>query len=116
MASGLIWRRCQACGQLTLVPATANVCWQCGAPSAGPRSPTGAGAEEVDEATSLIGDRSMPGVGPGLGFGLGRGMRGEPWWLEAEERGPVSRPREALTATEAATAERLLASVFSGGS
>ncbi len=28
----LIWRRCGACSQLTLVPVSAQVCWQCGAP------------------------------------------------------------------------------------
>lgn len=28
----LVWRRCSGCGQLTLVPASASVCWQCGTP------------------------------------------------------------------------------------
>ena len=32
MPNNLTWRRCGNCGQLTLVPVSANVCWQCGAP------------------------------------------------------------------------------------
>ncbi len=34
MRDNLTWRRCATCGQLTLVPAAAEACWQCGAPIA----------------------------------------------------------------------------------
>ncbi len=37
MPTKLVWRRCGTCGQLTLVPVNANVCWQCGAPLNDPR-------------------------------------------------------------------------------
>jgi hypothetical protein len=36
MRDNLTWRRCLTCGQLTLVPATAESCWHCGASMAPP--------------------------------------------------------------------------------
>lgn len=119
MSNGLVWRRCPACGQLTLVPATANVCWQCGAPHAGHRPQSDAfGGEDFTPASDLPAGGPIPGVGPGLSFGLPRGQ--EPWWSVHRlgvERTPSVRRSSAptLTAAEEAIAHRLLSSVFPDG-
>jgi len=116
MANGLVWRRCPVCGQLTLVPATADVCWQCGALHAGHRPPRD--ADGITPATSTPAEGPIPGVGPGLAFGLARGQ--DPSWSVhrvGAERTPPIRGSSAtmLTAAEEAIAHRLLASVFPDG-
>ncbi len=57
MATRLVWRRCGTCGQLTLVPVSANVCWQCGAALPEPRG-------DVDPNTGRGSVDGQPGEFP----------------------------------------------------
>ena len=107
MQNNLTWRRCTNCHQLTLVPVSANVCWQCGAPCP-ERGPGGYGeADAVDAA------------GVEAGFPVIFGRAAEPWTIAAgspaELNLPAPGPRYgAISAADDARARRLLASVFPG--
>lgn len=119
MSTKLVWRRCATCAQLTLVPVSANVCWQCGAPL----------PEPVD------GDHLSAESDPALGKADALPQR--PWWPPFSRPGEIdhhptereridpslvernlppakSRPM-ALTPEEDAVATRLLESVFPDG-
>ena len=85
MRDNLTWRRCATCGQLTLVPAAAEACWQCGAPIA-----------------------ARPAAGDG---GPPRGRPAAP--TRADLNLPPRLPRALdFTAADDLVARRLLASVF----
>ena len=87
MRNNLTWRRCATCGQLGLVPAVAEACWQCGAPSM---------------ARPVAGDGWTPlhGAGPG----------------RADLDPPAPRPRFTdLSPADDLVARRLLAIVFPDG-
>ena len=109
MPNNLTWRRCTNCGQLTLVPVNADVCWQCGAPCPEPRS-------SADSGTAApVGGLGFPSI---VDFGRAANQRlGAPappsttqWNL------PHPRPRWMdLTPADDAIARRLLASVFPDG-
>ena len=107
MPNNLTWRRCTNCGQLTLVPVNADVCWQCGAPCPGPRPDAG--------ATAPAGGLGFPSI---VDFGRAADQRrAAPASPPAADRNlPAPRPRWMdLTPADDATARRLLASVFPDG-
>jgi hypothetical protein len=106
MPSKLVWRRCGTCGQLTLVPATANVCWQCGSPLV-----DGPGGDN-----NPLADRALPGQAPGFGPFGGDAPRPFGGFAPADASLPPPKPRPMdLTPEEDARARRLLASVFPDG-
>ncbi len=118
MPSNLVWRRCPTCGQLTLVPATANLCWQCGAPcpdpGRDPRPSAGGAPTTTDSAFPSA------GVGSDLDERLERApaaRRSLPGSIAPTSRRPrvVPSPGTTLTAAEDAIARRLLGSVFPNG-
>lgn len=85
----LVWRRCGGCGQLTLVPASASVCWQCGTP--------------VGRATPV--DPSLFRMNPPMPMNARIPTQEPVRQMPAEEMTP-------LTTEQIATANQLLASVF----
>jgi hypothetical protein len=111
MPNNLTWRRCGNCGQLTLVPVSANVCWQCGAPCPDRESghPAPADAAPPDPA---------PAVAPGFPIGFAPAAEPSPGVAPspADLNLPAPRPSfMALTPQDDAVARRLLASVFPDG-
>ena len=107
MPSKLVWRRCGVCGQLTLVPATANVCWQCG-------SPLGEGPGKSADDNPLA-DRALPA--PGFGSSdpdVPRPLGGFAAPADASLPPPKPRPMD-LTPEDDERARRLLTSVFPDG-
>ena len=109
MSNHLAWRRCAACGQLTLVPVTAESCWQCGAPLAARP------AERDDAAPNAA--AGPPGAGSvfGAGFARSRAPSVEPP-SAADLNLPMPRPRFMdLSPDDDLVACRLLESVFPDG-
>ena len=110
MPNNLTWRRCANCGQLTLVPASANVCWQCGAPCPDhdrePRAEAG--------GPGLSG--GIPGAGPGLPFAFAGGAVNQIGPSAAASNLPPAKPRFMdLSPADDLIAKRLLTSVFPDG-
>ena len=110
MSNHLAWRRCAACGQLTLVGVAAESCWQCGAPLAS--RPLESSDTTAPNATSgPVGD----GFAFGAGFGLSRAPFPEPP-SAADSNLPPPRSRcMDLTPADDLVACRLLESVFPHG-
>ena len=109
MPNHLTWRRCTSCGQLTLVPASANVCWQCGAPCP---------ERAVDQpAADLVSDGSL-GIEGQLPFAFGQIETFRSGDRAAAADLPIAAPPARfldLSPTDNETAHRLLASVFPDG-
>ena len=108
MPHRLTWRRCTHCGQLTLVPVSANVCWQCGAPCPG-GEPQDHGAEANPH------DDQSPGRYP-------RPTSVEAWMVQLSDGAGLDidsttrvTPVTGLSAADDQVARRLLASVFPDG-
>ena len=109
MSNHLAWRRCAACGQLTLVPATAESCWQCGAPLVS--------RPEASDDQSAANPRpgSHPAGSAFGGFGAARASAAGAA-SPADLNLPPPRPRFMdLTAADDIVARRLLESVFPHG-
>lgn len=97
--TNLTWRRCPACGQLTLVPASAETCWQCGAPIAGRPTENAAGHAARASSPFRPAEISPP-----------------PASTPADLNLPPPRPKFMdLTAEDDVIARRLLATVFPDG-
>jgi hypothetical protein len=113
MPNNLTWRRCGNCGQLTLVPVSANVCWQCGAPC------PDRGSGEHTDAADAAPTGPAPAVGQGVPFGFGHASdprAGATAPSPADLNLPPPRPSfMTLTPQDDAVARRLLASVFPDG-
>jgi len=119
MPTKLVWRRCGTCGQLTLVPVSANVCWQCGAPLPEPGTGSDPSAEaSADDVGPLAGQERM--AWPPFPF-VGNRDRdsGDPDQLDprlTERNLPPPKPRPMdLTPEDDAVATQLLESVFPDG-
>jgi hypothetical protein len=108
MPNHLTWRRCTSCGQLTLVPASANVCWQCGAPC-----PDGDGHQPMGD---LLANGSLGIEGPAP-FAFGQLEIVRPAEYAAADLPAASSPARSigLSSTDNETAHRLLTSVFPDG-
>ena len=119
MPTKLVWRRCGTCGQLTLVPVSANVCWQCGAPLVEPphESDPPSGADPLEGQAD---DAPAPIAWHPFAFTDHAGSRPEapksPDQAAIERNLPPAKPRAMdLTPDDDAIAHRLLESIFPDG-